>query len=86
MIAKLLVFLVPEEQKNDVQVNKEKLERDQAKKAIEDSAGQQATKSDASVNAILMLINVRIQSIKATLVHRFTNLPLAELNIQNTEV
>lgn len=33
-----------------------------------------------------MSVAVRITSVKATLVHRFTKLPLAEMNIQNTHI
>ena len=33
-----------------------------------------------------MDINVKIKSINAILVHRFTNLPLAEMKIENTEI
>lgn len=35
---------------------------------------------------ILMDVNVKIRSIKAVLVHRFTTLPISEINIQNTEI
>ena len=37
-------------------------------------------------DVILMNVAVRIASVKATLVHRFTKLPLAEINIENTHI
>ena len=34
-----------------------------------------------SSDVVLMKISVRIRSIRAFMVHRFTNLPLAEINL-----
>ena len=34
----------------------------------------------------LMKINLTLESVNAVLVHRFTNLPLAELNIEKTSI
>jgi len=37
-------------------------------------------------DTVLMKISVSVGSVKAWMIHRFTNLPLAELNIQNTQI
>ncbi|CAD8058857.1 unnamed protein product [Paramecium sonneborni] len=90
VIAKLLDFITPpKNQVDDMKCqgkdNVQQLQN-QAKIELENNTQQQNVNFDNMQDIILIDINVKIRSINAILVHRFTTLPLAEINIQNTEI
>ncbi|CAD8141116.1 unnamed protein product [Paramecium pentaurelia] len=88
VIAKLILFVTPEDQQNQIkgyeQMEQAKKKIEQTKKELEGTT--QTVKFDNMQDIILMDVNVKIRSINAILVHRFTILPLAEIKIENTEI
>lgn len=75
VLAKVLQFVIP---KNQARSTKKKQE-DVRVQVLQ-------TQMNTASESILIKVHVQIKSVRALLVHRFTQLPLAEINIQRTEI